>query len=68
MKKLLSLALALCLMLSLAAMADTSVLNTESAYPVVNTPITLTLVGPRDASQGDWKDLKFFQKWQEITG
>ncbi|MBR5379982.1 MAG: extracellular solute-binding protein [Clostridia bacterium] len=68
MKKLLSLVLALGLILSLAAVADTAVLNTESAYPVVNAPLTLTLVGPRDASQSDWKDLKFFQKWQEITG
>ena len=68
MKKLLAVLLTLCLMLSVAAVADTSILNTEAAYPVVAEPLTLTLVGPRDASQGEWKDLKFFQKWQEITG
>ena len=68
MKKLLAVLLTLCLMLSLAAVADTSILNTEAAYPVVTEPLTLTLVGPKDASQGEWKDLKFFQKWQEITG
>ena len=68
MKKLLAVLLTLCLMLSVAAVADTSILNTEAAYPVVTEPLTLTLVGPRDASQGEWKDLKFFQKWQEITG
>ncbi|MBQ9408132.1 MAG: extracellular solute-binding protein [Clostridia bacterium] len=68
MKKLLAVVLALCFMLSVAAMADTSVLNTDAVYPVVTEPLTLTLIGPRDASQGEWKDLKFFQKWQEITG
>ncbi|MCR4621850.1 MAG: extracellular solute-binding protein [Clostridiales bacterium] len=68
MKKLLAVLLTLCLMLSVAAIADTSLLNTDAAYPVVTEPLTLTLVGPRDASQGEWKDLKFFQKWQEITG
>ena len=50
MKKLLAVLLTLCLMLSVAAVADTSILNTEAAYPVVTEPLTLTLVGPRDAS------------------
>lgn len=45
-----------------------AVLNTESDYPVVNTPITLTLMGSRSGSQGEWEDLKFFKKWQELTG
>ena len=45
-----------------------AVLNTESDYPVVNTPITLTLMGARKGSQGEWEDLKFFKKWQELTG
>ena len=36
-----------------------AVLNTESDYPVVNTPITLTLMGARKGSQGEWEDLKF---------
>ena len=45
-----------------------AVLNEDAAYPVVNTPITLTLMGARKGSQGEWKDLKFFQKWQELTG
>ena len=68
MKKLVSLLLALTLMLGIVALADTSILNTESVYPVVTEPLTLTMVGPRDASQGEWSELKFFVKWQEITG
>ena len=30
--------------------------------------LVLIMLGPRDASQGEWEDLKFFKKWQEITG
>lgn len=45
-----------------------AVLNTEADFPVVTSPITLTLMGARKGSQGEWKDLKFFKKWQELTG
>ncbi len=67
MKKFVSLLLALMLTFGVA-MADTSILNTESVYPVVNAPLTLDMLGPRDAAQGEWEELKFFKKWQEITG
>jgi ABC-type glycerol-3-phosphate transport system substrate-binding protein len=45
-----------------------SVLNTGSVYPVVKSNLTLTMLGRRSASQGEWTDLKCFKKWQEITG
>ena len=67
MKKLAALFLVL-IMMTGTALADTSVLNTESVYPVVKSELTLNMLGPRDASQGEWQDLKFFKKWQEITG
>ena len=67
MKKMAALFLVL-IMMTGTALADTSVLNTESVYPVVKSELTLNMLGPRDASQGEWQDLKFFKKWQEITG
>lgn len=67
MKKLAVLLLMLVLLVS-TAMADTSVLNTEAAYPVVTTELELDMLGPRDAAQGEWTELKFFRKWQEVTG
>ncbi|MGI5900136.1 MAG: hypothetical protein ACOX8S_09500 [Christensenellales bacterium] len=53
-----------------AGTAKTSVLNTESAFPVVKDgqDITLKMLGRRGTSQGEWQDLKFFKKLQEVSG
>ncbi len=67
MKKLVSLLLALTLVFG-AAVAETSILNKDAVYPVVTSELTLDMLGPRDAAQGEWQDLKFFKKWQELTG
>lgn len=40
-------------------------INLESQFPVVYEPITLTLMGARAPTQGEWEDLKFFKVLQE---
>ncbi len=41
-------------------------LNLEG-FPIVKEPITLKLMGVKQAIQGPWEDLYFFQKMEEMT-
>ena len=61
--------LAVVLMLSLcgSAMADPSVL-TESGFPIVKEPLTLTMYGNMSAIQPEFSDMYILQKYEELTG
>jgi putative aldouronate transport system substrate-binding protein len=38
-----------------------------SGFPIVDTPITLTVFGSRDQNQAKWSDMYFFKKYAEKT-
>ena len=40
----------------------------KEGFPIVNEPITLSIFGSRDQNQAEWKEMLFFQKYQEMTG
>lgn len=50
-----------------ASVGEGSYVN-KTGFPIVNEPITLSVFGSRDQNQGEWKDMLFFQKYQEMTG
>lgn len=64
MKKLTSLFLALVLVLSCAAMAEV----TESGFPVVTEPITLTIMASQSAVQPDYSQMTIIPLYDEMTG
>ena len=65
--RMLALSMALLLCLSGAALADTSIL-TESGFPIVKEPVTLTMYGNMSAIQPEFKDMYILQKYEELTG
>ena len=67
MKKLLCIVLAL-MLLPVYALADASILNTESELPIVNEELTLSIYGKQGAIHADWATMDFFNKYQEISG
>lgn len=50
-----------------SSLGEKSYVN-KTGFPIVNEPITLSVFGSRDQNQGEWKDMLFFQKYQEMTG
>ncbi|OON99029.1 MAG: hypothetical protein ATN35_02520 [Epulopiscium sp. Nele67-Bin004] len=45
-----------------------SYLNMDSQFPIVNEPITLTVMVSQGAVQGDFEDIYVFQQYEEMTG
>lgn len=72
MKKLsvsLLLVLALCLGMIVPALAgDTSVLNTDAAYPVVKQPLTLKMFSVKAPIHGPWEQMPYFTEMEAKTG
>lgn len=56
--------LSLATLLAWAAAQDTA---SELGFPIVDEPITLTLMGARAGIQGDWSQLRVFQRMEELT-
>ncbi len=73
MKRIVSLLLAavMCLCLMPLAMAETYTsdnVNPVGEYPIVKTPITVTVMGRKNAGAPDWSELELFKRLTEITG
>lgn len=49
------------------ALALASAQEVSEGFPIVDEPITLTLMGSRAPLQGDWQTLKVFQQLQDLT-
>ena len=48
-------------------MAETDANFNATGYPIVDEPITLTMMGRRKANQGPWDEMVFFQEMEELT-
>lgn len=65
--RILAIALALCMLLSSAAMAQVEV-NAPGTFPIVNEPVTLTVGIASNASVTDWETNEQTDHIEEITG
>lgn len=65
MKRLFSILMVLAMLLAPVALA--SEVNLQE-YPIVDEPITLTMMAPKNAMHGNWEDLWFMQYMEELTG
>lgn len=65
--RLLALAMVCALCMTGIALADTSIL-TESGFPIVKEPLTLTFYGNMSSIQPEFKDMYILQKYEELTG
>lgn len=68
MKKLLSTLLVSVLVLALGVAPVLAADVAKEGFPIVTEPLTLTISGPRDSSQVEWAQNKFFQRYAEKTG
>lgn len=67
MKRILALVLSL-LMMASVALADTSILNTESIMPVVTRPITLKVACSIHPAHTDYNEMYMWQTYADMTG
>lgn len=68
MKRIVTLVLAALLIAAAALGASASGGNlNETGYPIVEEKITLTMMAPKSAIQGNWEDMWFFQHMEELT-
>ena len=67
LKKLWALLLAAIMLLSSAALADAGVL-TESGFPIVTEPVTLTVMGSISSVQPEYTEMYLMDKYEEMTG
>jgi len=67
MKRFLALTLML-VMLASAALADVSILNTESAMPIVTEPITLKVASSIHPAHADYSEMYMWNTYEELSG
>ncbi len=68
MKRMLSLVLVLMLVLAIpAACAEEAQWKNQQQYPVSDTKLELTMMGPKAAIQGEWENMWWFDYMEEMT-
>ena len=67
MKRIAALTLMLMMCVSVA-LADTGILNTESALPIVTEPLTLTIAARQHPTHMDYDQMYMYDKYEEMTG